>query len=100
MNKARFPGSGLYAESIEISGGMPCAAHQIMTKDVITAAHFDLRSRQVHVVYQPFANAGRRRLVVRRVLDHSLHPSPKEDLSGGDFLSLQEQPSMTDHEPF
>lgn len=37
---------------------------------------------------------------VRRVLDHlSSYPPPEEDLGGGDFVSLQEQPSTADDEP-
>jgi CBS domain-containing protein len=37
---------------------------------------------------------------VRRVRDHlSLYPLPEEDFGGGDFVSLQEQPSTMDDEP-
>jgi CBS domain-containing protein len=40
---------------------------------------------------------------VRKVLDHlgdaRAYPPPEEDLGGGDFVSLQEQPSTTDDEP-
>ncbi len=37
---------------------------------------------------------------VRRVRDHlSLYPPPEEDFGGGDFVSLQEEPSTTDDEP-
>jgi CBS domain-containing protein len=40
---------------------------------------------------------------VSKVLDHlsdaRAYPPPEEDLGGGDFVSLQEQPSTTDDEP-
>jgi CBS-domain-containing membrane protein len=37
---------------------------------------------------------------VSRVLDNLIdYPPPEEDLGGGDFVSLQEQPSTTDDEP-
>jgi CBS domain-containing protein len=37
---------------------------------------------------------------VRKVHDHlSVEPSPEEDFGGGDFVSLQEQPSTADDEP-
>jgi CBS domain-containing protein len=37
---------------------------------------------------------------VSRVLDNLIdYPRPEEDLGGGDFVSLQEQPSTTDDEP-
>jgi CBS domain-containing protein len=37
---------------------------------------------------------------VRRVLDNLIDdPAPEEDLGGGDFVSLQQQPSTTDDEP-
>jgi CBS domain-containing protein len=40
---------------------------------------------------------------VRKVDDHlykvEAYPPPEEDLGGGDFVSLQEQPSTTDDEP-
>jgi predicted transcriptional regulator len=40
---------------------------------------------------------------VKQVHDHlcaaRVHPPPEEDLGGGDFVSLQEQPSTTDDEP-
>ncbi len=37
---------------------------------------------------------------VRKVHDHlTVHPPPEEDFGGGDFVSLQEQPSTADDEP-
>ena len=37
---------------------------------------------------------------VKKVQDHlCIHPSPEDDLGGGDFVSLQEQPSTQDDEP-
>ena len=37
---------------------------------------------------------------VKRVIDNlSTYPVPEEDLGGGDFVSLQQQPSTTDDEP-
>jgi CBS domain-containing protein len=37
---------------------------------------------------------------VKRVIDNlSTYPPPEEDLGGGDFASLQQQPSTTDDEP-
>ncbi|MGZ5877246.1 MAG: CBS domain-containing protein [Bradyrhizobium sp.] len=40
---------------------------------------------------------------VKKVLDHlseaRAHPPPEEDFGGGDFVSLQEQPSTVDDEP-
>jgi CBS domain-containing protein len=74
----------------------PCGLSVIVRNGIVTLGGFitDERSRRAAIVAAENVSG------VKNVHDHLyMVPLPEEDLGGGDFASLQEQPSTTDDEP-
>jgi CBS domain-containing protein len=82
--------------AIENARWSPCRLSIIVRDGIVDLGGIitDQRSRQAAIV------AAENVAGVRKVHDHlSMAPAPEENLGGGDFVSLQEQPSTTDDEP-
>jgi CBS domain-containing protein len=74
----------------------PCRLSVIVRDGTVTLAGLvtDERSRLAAIVAAENVRG------VKKVRDHlRMTPPPEEDLGGGDFVSLQEQPSTVDDEP-
>ena len=85
--------------AIEQTGARPCRLNVIVRDGVVRlSGQISNEATRLAAIVAAENVAG-----VKKVDDHlyraEAYPPPEEDLGGGDFVSLQEQPSTTDDEP-
>jgi CBS domain-containing protein len=87
------------AAAIEQAAWRPCKLKVTAREGIVSLSGVvkNRNARQAAIVAAE--NIAGVRKVIDNLCDAPAYPPPEEDLGGGDFVSLQEQPSTTDDEP-